>query len=367
MDRSERRSEDVTSTAGDREPAFDRLVADSLARQTAAPGNACPDTDLLAAWFDRSLVPVEAGRIEAHAAGCGECQRILADLARSEPEVTRAAPLPLPPRPLFWHWRWLVPVAAAVVLLVVGGRTLVAPTRPPELIATEGQMAQSKPAPADVVPAAPPAAADLAQTRSSAPASQAENAAREPDRAAAPAPSVRQLPAAAPSAGGGASPVAADTALSPRLTAVASRAETAAPGVETRQVGAQKSAMRADRESSSSLLVTSVPGTPVLWRYGDAGTIERSGNHGQTWQRQSSGADVALLDASAPSASVCWIVGAAGLVLRTVDGETWQRVASPTSIDLVSVRAWSGTAATIAAKDRTEYSTTDGGGTWVRR
>ena len=83
-------------TDAERDPAFDRLIARGLEGETDVSGRACPDADLLAAWFDRSLSRSEAERIETHAAGCGSCQQILADLARSEPEVIRAAPVPSP-------------------------------------------------------------------------------------------------------------------------------------------------------------------------------------------------------------------------------------------------------------------------------
>ena len=117
----------MKSTGRESDPAFDRLIARGLAREADASGNACPDADLLAAWFDHSLSALESERIEAHAAGCECCQQILAALARSEPAVIRAAPLPAPARAWHWHWRWLVPLATAVVVVVVGSHTLRAP------------------------------------------------------------------------------------------------------------------------------------------------------------------------------------------------------------------------------------------------
>ncbi len=113
----------------DAEPdaAFERLIARGLAGEADASGVACPDADLLAAWFDHSLSSAEADRIEAHASSCSHCLQVLGDLARSEPAVTRAAPLPAPAKPWHWHWRWLVPLATAAVVIVVAQRTLRAP------------------------------------------------------------------------------------------------------------------------------------------------------------------------------------------------------------------------------------------------
>ncbi len=105
----------------------------------------------------------------------------------------------------------------------------------------------------------------------------------------------------------------------------------------------------------------------VTWRYGQGGVIERSTDRGQTWERQQSGVATALVDGSAATDRVCWIVGERGVVLRTVDGRTWARLPSPTAVDLVSVHAWSESSATITASDRSEYATSDGGRSWRLR
>ena len=168
-------------TDADRDPAFERLIARGLEGETDVSGRACPDADLLAAWFDRSLSKSEAERIETHAAGCGSCQQILADLARSEPEVIRAAPVPAPTRPWHWHWRWLVPVTtAAIVIVAIGSRTLRAPQ--PLTISSRESVAES------VSPA--PAAADAAAQLT--PAAPAEAPAEASRKADAPLPVLRQ-------------------------------------------------------------------------------------------------------------------------------------------------------------------------------
>jgi hypothetical protein len=125
-----------------------------------------------------------------------------------------------------------------------------------------------------------------------------------------------------------------------------------------------------NRELAAPLLSTSGTGdfgATATWRYGQGGVVERSTDGGQTWDRQASGVTTALIDGSAPTDRVCWIVGARGVVLRTIDGHTWQRLTSPTSANLVSVHAWSDSSATITASDRSEYETTDGGTTWRKR
>ncbi len=68
---------------------------------------------------------------------------------------------------------------------------------------------------------------------------------------------------------------------------------------------------------------------------------------------------------SAPSASVCWVVGREGVVVRTTDGSRWTRLPFPNTADLVGVTASSADAATVVAADGRTFSTADGGATWT--
>jgi hypothetical protein len=409
----------VKPTAADHDPVFDRLVAHGLEKEADASGQACPDADLLAAWFDRSLSPVEASRIEAHAASCSVCQQVLADLARSEPEVIRAATEPRPARPLFWHWRWVVPAATAIVVAIVGARTLIAPSGVPTEVAQFAQkqappppppsagpdrpagIGEATPAPSTVVPeaarsaspAVAPAGAMATPVGTKLEGRLADRRAEQPAPAAnAPAPV-----GAAPSANDARPPVqktAADArpaqivaeaparpqAPPPAVSAVESMA-VAQPAKTTERADAgvaRPAAARAAVAPQSAFLVGGPPaqqitasaepsGSPVLWRYGDRGAIERSEDRGQTWERQQSGVDTRLVDASSPTSRICWVVGAGGTILRTTDGRTWERVKSPTAADLVSIHAWSENSATLTAADRTVYTTADGGRSWQRR
>lgn len=347
----------------DRDPAFDRFVARGLERETDASGNACPDADLLAAWFDRSLSPLEAERIEAHSAACGSCQQILADLARSEPEVTRAAPVPVPARPWHWHWRWLAPLATAVVVVVVGTRTLRAPA--PLLLSAVPRQAKSA-EPSAIVSELRDRPGLEQSSRSGVPAGSAGvqvvpgGAASTPRKESEMAKGMRPMSAPATVPGEERPTLRRENAAESVVTAVP-RPPAAAPSGRPTAL---------TRETTEPLLVTSAaapPGNGVTWRYGQGGVIERSTDRGQTWERQRSGVTAALTDGSAPTDRICWIVGARGVVLRTTDGSMWMRVASPTMADLVSVHAWNDTNSTITAADHTEYVTTDGGASWRKR
>jgi hypothetical protein len=104
----------------------------------------------------------------------------------------------------------------------------------------------------------------------------------------------------------------------------------------------------------------------ILWRLSGA-TVERSDDGGQTWQPQRSSSSADLLDASAPSAEVCWAAGRDGTVMRTTDGENWESVTKPSAEDLVRVTAWNATSATVRSASGRRFSTVDGGVTWAKR
>jgi Putative zinc-finger len=348
----------VKPTGRDRDPAFDRLIADGLAREVGVSGNACPDADLLAAWFDHALSAPENERIEAHAAGCAYCQQLVAALARSEPVVVRAAPLPAPARPWHWHWRWLVPLATAAVVVVLGTRTLRAPgpvTVPAstmygqkpattvELVTPSTSPAAAAPPRAKAAPAPTPAAGVVP------PALTAESHIAEQEKRPA--------------------DVASDKMLKVGAPAAALAAPSAPPANEPMVVagGAPRQSLGTLNVRQASLTTLMLSGSAVAWRFGQDGVIEKSADRGQTWVRQSSGVTSALFQASAPSDTVCWMVGADGVVLRTTDGQTWQRLNAPTAADLVAVHAWSESSATITASDRSMYETSDGGRSWRRR
>lgn len=428
-------------TVADHAPEFDRLVARGLEKGTDAAGKACPDADLLAAWFDRSLAPAEASRIELHAASCGVCQQILAALARSEPAVTRAAPLPEADdalaRPWHWHWRWLVPVATVLVVAVVGSRTLWAPAPASESAAVGADARLVEQKAAVPTPAAPgaPAEATPVGVNSAATAQQADarasRTADEPVRRPNSPPDTivaradRQTAAAkdvgaTPSNAEGPSAASRELAAAPPMPAAPAVARPAAVAdatyvarEESKLAGAAQSMSKAEggsvanraavaertvatdrmaapapaphvagalpraavqplgvskAGSPSPLRVAAspgnLPGAPVLWRFGEGGLVERSDDAGQTWQRQSSGVDAAILAGAAPSQRVCWLVGVKGLLLRTTDGRTWKRLAAPTTSDIIGIVATSETSVRITTVDRQEFTTSDGGSTW---
>jgi photosystem II stability/assembly factor-like uncharacterized protein len=119
------------------------------------------------------------------------------------------------------------------------------------------------------------------------------------------------------------------------------------------------------------------PDGQAQWRFGPRGLIERltnanaAGTAQPIWARQNSPLRADLLAGSAPSTTVCWIVGRAGAILRTTDGAAWQAIPSPASAardgaapDWVSVVARDANSATITSADGRSFSTSDAGKTW---
>ena len=106
------------------------------------------------------------------------------------------------------------------------------------------------------------------------------------------------------------------------------------------------------------------PSRPVQWRILSTDVLEKSTDR-VTWEPITIAPPVqGLLHGSAPSPTVCWIVGRAGLVLLTTDGRQFTRVTSPTADDLTSVKAMDARRATITTTDGRTFTTDDGGKSW---
>jgi photosystem II stability/assembly factor-like uncharacterized protein len=108
------------------------------------------------------------------------------------------------------------------------------------------------------------------------------------------------------------------------------------------------------------------PDTRSRWRIGGT-TVERSTDAGATWTPQVTGTETLLIAGSSPQPEVCWLVGASGTVLLTVDGITWQRLAPPAAGAILSVAASSADAAVVTTSDGRAYATADRGRTWSPR
>ena len=89
--------------AAEEDKRFDKVLGGFLVNDLRIRAGAlhCPESDTLAAYHERSLLPEEMNSWKEHIVGCGRCQAILAELeatdsisrqvSEKEEEVVRAA------------------------------------------------------------------------------------------------------------------------------------------------------------------------------------------------------------------------------------------------------------------------------------
>ena len=102
----------------------------------------------------------------------------------------------------------------------------------------------------------------------------------------------------------------------------------------------------------------------ILWRFYQDQRIERYDERLKSGDFVASPVLQELLAASAPSEKVCWAVGRAGAIIRTVNAEPWKPIGSPTEEDLVFIGARDEQNATVRTRSGKTYVTSDGGRSW---
>jgi hypothetical protein len=202
-----------------------------------------------------------------------------------------------------------------------------------------------------VAPPAKPAAAPPAQNRDA--AKQPDLRARADDLRANEAKTGKAIDAIQP----------ARPAAPPATVAQPEVGQQQKPGGATAR--AEESSRQLAQRFDSRVLEIRAANPATRWRV--TGTqVERSTDAGSTWTPVFTGV-TGILAAAAPSDSICWLAGRGGIVLLSTDGTTWRRVTSPDTTDLSAIRATDGRTATVTTADGREFTTTDGGRTWVRR
>jgi hypothetical protein len=346
------------STSGERDRSIERLLQGSFRQPETGVTEACLDGETIAALSDGGLTGQAFEIAERHLADCARCQAIVGTAAR----VRTIAREPEPEHASRRWLGWFVPLTAAAAALAIW----VAVPRPPEGAAPSPQAEARDAAPqAKVEPATPapqppqPVESELQQAeprKNDQPARDA--AATTLLRKDSDAQEVDRLKERSSPASG--------AALADRSAAPAQPAAHAAPPPAAVPTPARREAFEAQApanaaEKASALSAQAAP----RWRVAD-GRLEQL-RDGATWAPVTTGIGSSLTATSIPSPTVCWVVGRAGVVLRTTDGQNFARIQFPLTVDLVNVQSSGPQAATVTGADGSVFSTVNGGTTWERQ
>jgi Putative zinc-finger len=365
---------------------FDRALR--AAARRSRPAGVCPDAAMLASYADNGLLEDERRAVEAHAADCPTCLEHLALLGA----VSLDREAPEPSRSWLAQWSWLVPVAAAVLVVAVwvrlpeqkASQDVPAATAPASQarapVASEQERAAaaspsagrdeasnaaprvaakvSKAAPARP---APPADAKFGQLK---PFERRDEDARQKAAAASPPPVPATVAAPAQKealegrrAVGQASAQAAPPAAQAPALADAVKEEVQVAESPRRR---ESDLLKSTRATSAPLVVSASPKES----YRIVGNrIELSEDGGATWRTVASVLHVTLTVATCAPGGPCWFGGTDGQLLRrTPDG--FSRSALPVRQRVVTI-APDGPQTAIATVDGgLRFRTTDGGATW---
>jgi len=368
---------------------LDALLREALERSTVAP-LLCPDTEKVAAWHDGALSRADARAVELHVADCPRCRALVAHLIRSE------LPVEAHRAPLWRRWRlqWVVPLAAMAsalaVWIAVPSRDARSPVATPTTSAFASRSADERlpalrenldalrqsqesvalqPAPAAPTPAQT-SEADATAARKLSPArTDRSDAAPVNAQPKADVPPASPAPAAAP----------ALPERPPSAASVQAPAEPPTPAAGAARDGLQRAYINSGALNTGGLAETVIvaaaaieigsPDPAVRWRV-RSGVVEVSRTGGAQWTAAAlpdQALAAAVTAGHSPDRQTCWLVGRAGLVLRSTDGATFVRVPFQPTVDLAGVRAQDGRQAVVTTVDGQQFGTADGGTTWESR
>lgn len=374
------------------EKALGRIVAAKLREQLKGVSPGCPDTETLAAFYDRTLTDREQAVWEEHLLTCLHCQGYVAEFARlsdvdEPPEAVEAeAALEEPKQTWTFRLAWAMPLLIVIIGSAIWFREDIV-----RMVPRSREIAQNEPEPLLVPDEAPTAAAErdvgvmrdadqapvgrqktLAKSAAPPAAERAAEDARASSATAAMAEGARESEAPA-------GPIATPTeraelrdtskpadrphaAGEERKDQAASRFA-AAPAMKAQSAEAPSTLARKSSELSGVTVQGAAQRATPKWRVGRRGTIQRADEAGG-WVNVPSGVEADLFDITF-AGSAGWAVGYEGTVLRSTDGgNTWRKVSAPTNQDLVRVSAQSAQQARVVSRSGEFFSTTDGGRSW---
>jgi hypothetical protein len=364
----------MSSSRHEKHDEFDRLLA-AAHRGRMPESSACPDAGTIAAYMDSGLDAGERASFERHAADCPRCTEAIALIAAIDEHSNARATTPLV---VAWPWwRLLVPVATVLIVFVVwrelplreseapvsetSESTPVSPTarRAEETVApTEGADSATKPGePARRSPAIQP------RPRKADGEQRAPQAKEEEQR--------RQAYAVPPSTADSDSAVSVYLGGQARQGASGDRKEAVTVVPPTAPEAAPEAGLRAKRgdealaKVAAPVQVTSADNA-AAYRVMEERTVERSTDGGRTWVTEPTPVVTGLRVGSAPSGDICWLAGAAGLVLRRSADGAWHLVPLPQPLAIVRITATSAIDAVVSTANGQRWQTSDGGGRWER-
>lgn len=289
---------------GERDKSLERWLRELRPNQPET--KACLDAETAASWMAGSLSGDALQQAQTHLADCDRCQTLIGSLVRAD-----VGGQPKPSAAERTWLRWLVPAAAGAAVIVAVGVWAVLPRQADDPVSTVAENTAAKEAATVQEPAPALTPADERAARTLAP------------------------PAPASGTAGTITP-----GVAPFARAQSQTAESLSPEIFT-------------------------PDQVVRWRIGGR-QVQRSLDRGASWAPIQVGAPAAFTAGSAPSRTVCWLVGRGGIVLLTTNGATFKRVPFPEPADLVAASAADGRSAMVTTADGRTFRTSDGGSTWTR-
>jgi hypothetical protein len=337
----------------------DRILEQALKHELRAADmaatDACLDAETLSAWADDGLDAAAVVAAEAHVSTCARCQTLVGAMMKGAPDTAAPGTAGIADASgtfSLWRW-WLAPLAAgaaAVTLwMVVPGQQQLAVAPPPEAASADRAPAaapEAAPPPSLSAPTSTPAREREAPRDNVASAREDRRQLRE---------EVKQEKALADAA-----VTPRENAAPPAPAAPSVAAAAASPAPQGQRAASQETALL--RKSFAPLEIIS-PDPARRWRVVGS-TIERTEDAGASWTPVRATSGEAITAGSAPSGSICWLIGANGLVLITVDGISFARVPLPEAVELTSIAAVDARNATVSTADGRRFRTDDSGRTW---
>lgn len=341
----------------DRDQSIDRLLRQTFAASQADVSDSCLDAESIAAWSDGLLSGQALAAAESHVADCPRCRAIVGTMARATTVVRE-------PEPVRRRWlMWAAPLTAAAAIAAMVFAIRHESGRRPELIAESERRN-------DTVIVERPSAGN--QSREVAPAPQTEQPSARVERDRALSDGRNQAPGQRQEQESQSRRLSevdqqADK-VEPLARADSSSAAAAAAPASPPPPPARETAQRrsvdafAAKLSSAGVVITS-PNPAIRFRLAGR-NIERTDDGGSSWETVLSGAPGDLTAGAAPSDTVCWVVGRAGVIFLSIDGRRFSRVPFAQTTDLISVRASDAQTASVSTGDGRTFTTADAGTTW---